>query len=78
MMHLMIVYIAKISQFRHCINTIVYSCEYDRFPNQLAAPVVVVVEAGAASNAEHVVESLSSNTGSALVQLFREEAIEAE
>ena len=76
MMHLMIVYIAKISQFRHCINTIVYSCEYDRFPNQLAAPVVVVV--GAAFDAEHVIESLSSNTGSALVQLFREEAIEAE
>ena len=78
MMHLMIVYIAKISQLRNC--TIIYSCEYDRFPNQLAAPVVhvVVVEVGAASNAEHVVESLSSNTGSALVQLFREEAIEAE
>ena len=74
MMHLMIVYIAKISQLRHC--TIIYSCEYDRFPNQLAAPVVVVV--GAAFDAEHVIESLSSNTGSALVQLFREEAIEAE
>ena len=74
MMHLMIVYIAKISQSRHC--TIIYSCEYDRFPNQLAAPVVVVV--GAAFDAEHVIESLSSNTGSALVQLFREEAIEAE
>ena len=72
MMHIMIVYIAKISQFRRC--AIIYSCEYDRFPNQLAAPVavhvVVVVEVGAASDAEHIIESLYSNTGNALVQLF--------
>ena len=70
---IIIVYIAKISQYRrHTIHLFASTT----FPNQFAAQVVI--EVGVAFDAEHTIESLPSNTCNALVQLLREEAKEVE